>query len=227
MRRPPRAFRKSGPRGRLARAEVGAERLDGLRRPAGRSAPSGPCRGPARSPRGGRRPPRRARTARRRAPRWRRGPRGSRGPAGPPPRRPEAGRNSASLWSIGRCAGSRPGRLGVRTSRAGFTRARPRRIRKRKKLRRVARRRAIDVRASPRSWRSARYPRTTRASASASAPSPRRSRKRETVEEVGPVAPDRVRRGAPLGREVPEERGHRRPARLAAGRLHALSVSRR
>ena len=49
----------------------------------------------------------------------------------------------------------------------------------------------------------------------------------ETVQEIGPVAPDRVRRGSPLGREIPEERGHRRAALRAAGRLHALSVSRR
>ena len=58
-------------------------------------------------------------------------------------------------------------------------------------------------------------------------PEPAPPEESDAVVEVGPVAPDRVRRGSALGREVLEERGHRRPAWLSAGRLHAISASRR
>jgi hypothetical protein len=36
-----------------------------------------------------------------------------------------------------------------------------------------------------------------------------------------------VRRGAPFGHEVLQERRNGRPSPLVAGRLHALSISRR
>ncbi len=198
----------------------------GARRPpwrrAGRSAPSGPCPGPARCPRGG---PASSTSS----------PVSSRDPdpggvedlqdrAVPAVRRLVAGGSPEERLDSGRSAGG-PGAARAGSACGprgpGSPATRPRRIRKRKKLRRVARRRAMDVRARPRSWRSARYARSTRASASTSAPSPRRAEEAEAVEEVGPVAPDRVGRGSALGREVPEERGHRRPAWLAAGRLHA------
>ena len=47
------------------------------------------------------------------------------------------------------------------------------------------------------------------------------------VHEIRPVAPDGVRRGVPFGHEVPQERRNGRPSLLVAGRLHALSISRR
>ena len=51
--------------------------------------------------------------------------------------------------------------------------------------------------------------------------------KGRTVDEVRPVAAHGVLGGGPLRHQVPKERRDGRAARLAAGRLHALSVSRR
>jgi hypothetical protein len=50
---------------------------------------------------------------------------------------------------------------------------------------------------------------------------------RDTVQEVRPVAAHGVLRGPTLRDQVPEERGHGGAALLTAGRLHALSDSRR
>ena len=227
VRRPPRGFRKRGPRPPSRAPEVRPQRLDRLRAEGYDALLASPCRGPARCPREGRRPPRPARTARPRGPRSRRGPPGSPGRGGSSRRRRTAGGRAPRS---GRSAGGPAAAPGGSASAPrgpgspGRARAGPGSGRSSGAWRGAARWTSAPARArgGPRGTRGA-----TRASASVSAPSPRRSRKRDAVQEVGPVAADGVLRGRPLRRQVPEERRDGGAALLAAGRLHALSVSRR
>ena len=85
----------------------------------------------------------------------------------------------------------------------------------------------MDVRASPRAWRSARYPRSDAGIRVRQRPEPSPVEEGDAVQEVGPVAAHGVLRGPPLRGQVPEERRHGGAALLTAGRFHALSVSRR
>ena len=205
----------------LAPAEVRTERLDGLR-PGDHALLSTLAQDPHAALRGGRRLPDPARRAPRPAPRWRRGPPGSRGPAGWSRRRPEAdGRAPRS----GRSGGGRQpaGQGSARTSWRGST-ARALRN-QRKKLRSVARRPGHRRPRRPRAWRSARrlgdarvrVGRAPRPGARGSWCSPR-----GPPGSSGRCAPRR-----PFGHEVRQERRNGRPFLLVAGRLHALSISRR